>query len=44
MKMQKYGELWMQFYLEKAPMVGQKVPQYMQGLAQGMGRRRIIRR
>ena len=43
MKMKGYGDLWTQFYLEKAPPVGQKVPHYMQALAQG-GRRRIIRR
>jgi len=43
MKMKNYGEMWMQFYLEKMPGAGQKVPHYMQALAQG-GRRRIIRR
>jgi len=45
MKMKSYGEMWMQFYLEKSPPVGQKIPQYMQGLAQAMGgRRKVIRR
>jgi len=44
MKMRNYGEIWMQFYLEKAPPVGQKVPHYMQALAQSQGRRRIVRR
>jgi tetratricopeptide (TPR) repeat protein len=45
MKMKAYGEMWMQFYLEKSPPVGQKIPQYMQGLAQAMGgRRKVIRR
>ena len=42
MKMKNYGDMWTQFYLEKAPPVGQKVPHYMQALAGG--RRRIIRR
>ncbi|MBI5190633.1 MAG: hypothetical protein HZA22_08145 [Nitrospirae bacterium] len=44
MKMRGYGELWLQFYLEKTPQMDQKVPQYMQGLAMAQGRRRIIRR
>ena len=45
MKMKNYGELWMQFYLEKVPPAGQKIPPYMQALAQQQGRgRRIIRR
>jgi tetratricopeptide (TPR) repeat protein len=45
MKMKNYGEMWMQFYLEKTPPVGQKIPQYLQGLAQAQGgRRRVIRR
>jgi tetratricopeptide (TPR) repeat protein len=44
MKMRNYGELWMQFYLEKGPQAAQKVPHYMQALAQSQGRRRIIRR
>jgi len=44
MKMKNYGEMWMQFYLEKSPAMGQKVPHYMQALAQAQGRRKIIRR
>lgn len=44
MKMRGYGELWMQFYMEKTPALDQKVPHYMQGLAQVQGRRRVIRR
>jgi tetratricopeptide (TPR) repeat protein len=45
MKMRNYGEMWTQFYMEKSPPVGQKVPHYMQALAQAQGgRRRIIRR
>ncbi len=45
MKMKNYGEMWMQFFLEKSPaMGGQKVPHYMQALAQRGGGRRIIRR
>jgi len=45
MKMRNYGDLWVQFYLEKMPPVGQKVPHYMQALAQAQGgRRKIIRR
>jgi tetratricopeptide (TPR) repeat protein len=44
MKMRAYGDLWTQFYLEKTPQVGQKVPAYMQALAQSQGRRRVIRR
>lgn len=44
MKMRNYGELWMQFYLEKTPQMDQKIPQYMQGLAMAQGRRRIVRR
>ncbi len=44
MKMKNYGDIWTQFYLEKAPPAGQKVPHYMQALAQSQGRRRIIRR
>jgi len=45
MKMKAYGEQWMQFYLEKTPHAGQKVPRYMQALAQSQGgRRRVIRR
>lgn len=42
MKMKGYGDMWTQFYLEKAPPAGQKVPHYLQALAGG--RRRIIRR
>jgi len=42
MKMKNYGDMWTQFYLEKVPPAGQKVPHYMQALAGG--RRRIIRR
>jgi len=45
MKMKAYGEQWMQFYLEKTPYAGQKVPRYMQALAQSQGgKRRVIRR
>lgn len=44
MKMKNYGDMWLQFYLEKTPPVGQKVPHYMQALAQAQGRRRIVRR
>jgi Tfp pilus assembly protein PilF len=44
MKMKNYGELWMQFYLEKTPPVDQKMPHYLQALAQAQGRRRIVRR
>lgn len=45
MKMKAYGEMWMQFYLEKTPPVGQKIPHYMQALAQAQGgRRKVIRR
>ena len=44
MKMRAYGDMWTQFYLEKSPPAGQKVPAYMQALAQAQGRRRIVRR
>jgi len=45
MKMRAYGDMWTQFYLEKTPQMGQKVPAYMQALAQAQGgRRRIVRR
>lgn len=45
MKMRSYGEMWTQFYLEKTPPVGQKIPHYMQALAQAQGgRRKVIRR
>lgn len=43
MKMKNYGDLWTQFYLEKAPPVGQKIPAYMQALAQRSGGRRMVR-
>jgi tetratricopeptide (TPR) repeat protein len=45
MKMKSYGEMWLQFYLEKAPPAGgQKIPPYMQALAQSGRGRKIIRR
>jgi len=45
MKMKAYGEQWMQFYLEKTPGGGQKVPHYMQALARSQGgKRKVIRR
>lgn len=42
MKMRNYGDLWTQFYLEKAPPAGQKIPPYMQALAQRSGGRRMV--
>jgi len=44
MKMRAYGEMWTQFYLEKTPPAGQKLPAYMVALAQSQGRRRMVRR
>jgi tetratricopeptide (TPR) repeat protein len=44
MKMRNYGDLWTQFYLEKSPPVGQKIPAYMQALAQRSGGRRMVRK
>ena len=44
MKMRNYGDLWTQFYLEKSPPAGQKVPPYMQALAQRSGGRRMMRK
>jgi len=46
MKMRVYGDLWTQFYLEKSMQQAgqQKIPAYMQALAQAQGRRRVIRR